>query len=701
MSDPALDALLRPRSVAVIGASTDPDRIGGRPIQFLRRAGFAGAIFPVNPRAAEVQGVPAFASVDALPAVPDVAIVALPSGVVGETVDACLAHGMRAFIVFSAGFGEAGEAGRHAQADIAARVRTAGGRMIGPNSLGLLATGSGFFGTFATALDGAWPRPGRVAIATQSGACGSYLLAMGTTRGLGVSRFVATGNEADVDVADVVAWLAADPDSDVIVCAVEGARDGMRLRRALDAAQAAGKPVIAMKVGATEAGRAAAASHTGALAGAAEVWDGVFRQHGALPVHSLEEAVDVAIAASQPARPASARVGLITTSGGVGVLLADAVVAAGLDPAPMPEAARTRIEALLPLASGRNPVDTTAQILADMSLFGRILAIMTGEGGYHSIVAFLAHIGRNPAHFAAIEPALMEARREHPDVPFALCMLCDEELRDRLVRDGFLVFEDPTRAVRAIAALHGMAHAVARPASIAPETTEATMVADEVLDEAEAATLLAAAGVPMAPARVATTARAAAAAADALGYPVALKVLSPDIAHKTEVGGVRLGLGDAAAVRRAFAEVMAGARAMAPAARLRGVLVVPMVTGGIEAIVGVERDPAFGPVVMVGLGGTMVEVFRDVAFRAAPFDTATARDMIGELRGAALLGNFRGRGPSDTEALAQALAALSRFAWVNRDRLASVDINPLLVRPAGAGVIGLDALIVPKASGGS
>ncbi|MGE0256003.1 MAG: acetate--CoA ligase family protein [Alphaproteobacteria bacterium] len=699
MNDPALDALLRPRSVAVIGASTDPDRIGGRPIQFLRRAGFAGPIYPVNPRAAEVQGIRAWPSVADLPEAPDVAIVALPAGVVAATVEAGLARGTRAFIVFSAGFGEAGEEGRRAQADIAARVRAAGGRMIGPNSLGLLATGSGFFGTFATALDGAWPRPGRVAIATQSGACGSYLLAMGTTRGLGVSRFVATGNEADVDVADVVAWLAGDPDSDVIVCAVEGARDGMRLRRALDAARAAGKPVIAMKVGATEAGRAAAASHTGALAGAAEVWDGVFRQHGAWPVHSLEEAVDVAIAASQPARPASARVGLITTSGGVGVLLADAAVAAGLDPAPMPEAARARIEALLPLASGRNPVDTTAQILADMSLFGRILAIMTGDGGFDSIVAFLAHIGRNPAHFAAIEPALMQARRARPDVPFALCMLCDEELRDRLVRDGFLVFEDPTRAVRAVAALYGIAHAGPVPA--ADESDDgATMVAGETLDEAEAATLLAAAGVPMATARIATTARAAAAAADALGYPVALKILSPDIAHKTEVGGVRLGLADAGAVRRAFAEVMAGARAKAPSARLRGVLVAPMLSGGVEAIAGVEHDPAFGPVVMVGLGGTMVEVFRDVAFRAAPFDTATARDMIGELRGAALLGDFRGRGPADTEALAQALAALSRFAWVNRDRLASVDINPLLVRPAGTGVIGLDALIVPKTSGG-
>ncbi|MSO80508.1 MAG: hypothetical protein EXQ97_02465 [Alphaproteobacteria bacterium] len=208
------------------------------------------------------------------------------------------------------------------------------------------------------------------------------MLAMGTTRGLGVSRFVATGNEADVDVADIVAWLAGDPDSDVIVCAVEGTRDEMRLRRALDAARAAGNPVIAMKVGETEAGRAAAASHTGALAGAAEVWDGVFRQHGALPLHSLEDAADIAIAAAQTARPASARIGLITTSGGIGVLLADAAVAAGLDPAPMPDSARAKIETLLSLASGRNPVDTTAQILADMSLFGRILAIMTGEGGY-------------------------------------------------------------------------------------------------------------------------------------------------------------------------------------------------------------------------------------------------------------------------------------------------------------------------------
>ncbi|MBL8386270.1 MAG: CoA-binding protein, partial [Burkholderiales bacterium] len=466
----ALDALFRPRSVAVIGASSDPNKIGGRPLAFLRRAGYRGALFPVNPSAERVQELAAYPSLAAIPAEVDHAIIALPGKAVLGAVDECAAKGVRAVQVFSAGFGEGGESGRREQAELRARAAAAGMRVLGPNSLGLFNTADSFFGTFATALDGAWPRPGSVGVATQSGAFGSYFFGLAQARGLGFSHFVATGNECDVDVAECVGFLAHDAATRVIVMAVEGCRDGARLVAALGAARAAAKPVIAMKVGVSQAGARAAATHTGSLAGEDRVFDAVLAEFGVYRAGSLEEIVDVAYCASVAPLPRGNRLAVITTSGGIGVLAADAAEARGLALPPVGAATQAAIAGLIPLAGGVNPVDTSAGIIGDLSLYSRAASAMLADRPYDAVLCFLAHIGRNPAHWAQLRESLYALRRQHAGVPFVAVLLADADLTRELEAEGFAVFADPTRAVNAIAAASrlGAAPAAAPPTATRP-----------------------------------------------------------------------------------------------------------------------------------------------------------------------------------------------------------------------------------------
>jgi acyl-CoA synthetase (NDP forming) len=687
----SFDALFRPRGVAVVGASSDPNKIGGRPVAFLKRGGFAGRIYPINPGAAEVQGLPAFASLQEVDGPLDLAVIALAAPQVVPALRAAAARGARAAVVFSAGFAEDGDAGRAAQAELLDAARGLGVRLLGPNSLGLFNTASGLFGTFATALDGAWPKPGGLAVVTQSGALGSYAFALAEARGLGFSCFVATGNEADLDVADCIAWLAGDPATTVICTAMEAAKDGRRLMRAIAAARAAGKAVIALKAGATDAGAAAAATHTGSLAGSDSAYDAAFRQAGAVRVRSIEAMVDAAYAAAGARPIAEGRVAVVTTSGGVGVLLADAASEGGLTLPQLGPDAERAVKAVVPLAGGTNPVDSSAQIVGDLSKYAELLEAVLGGERFDAVLGYLAHVGRNPAHMARLRGPLAALRARHPDVAFVLCMLADAELRAELLAEGFLVFEDPTRAMAAIALLKRLG---AAPPRLPAELLRRTLPPGPY-DEVAATTLLAGAGLPMAPLRAAATAEEAVLAAEAVGYPCVVKLRSPDIAHKSDVGGVALRLADAAAVRDAFARVTAAARAARPDARIEGVVVAPMARPGVEAIIGTRLDPAFGPMVMVGAGGVLVEVLRDVSLRVAPVDLPTARAMIAETRLGALLRGVRGAPPADSEALARAIVALSELAAAAGDTLESAEINPILVGADGA--TGVDALVAPRA----
>lgn len=686
----ALDALFRPRSVAVIGASTDPTKIGGRPIAYLKQGGFRGRILPVNPNAAEVQGLPAAPTLDAVAGEVDLAIVAVPAAAVAPAIEACIRKHVRAVVLFSAGFAELGPEGRAVQEALVARCREAGIRLLGPNALGLMNPGDGVYLTFSASLQGGPPRPGRVAIATQSGAVGTYCLTLLADRGAGISHLVTTGNEGDVDVAACIDWLAEDPATGVILTYLEGARDGARLLAALEKCRAAGKPVIAMKVGTSEVGAAATQSHTGTLAGADAGYAAAFEATGSWRAGSLAEAADIAAACTAGALPRGRRLGVITVSGGAGAFLADAAAAAGLEMPELAAEAQAAIRAIVPFAGPRNPVDSTAQIANDKTALNRMLDIMLRHGRFDALVGFLAFMGESPQRLADQVPELERLRAAYPETAFLLAMRAPPEVRAMLLAKGFATFEEPLDAVRAAQALAWLGERQHAPRAAAVPVPAASLPPG-ALDEAACRRLLREAGIPFAPSEAVTQVEDACDAAARMGWPVVLKVLSPDIAHKSEVGGVQLDLRDEAALRAAWAAMMPGVRAKAPGARIEGALVSPMLRGGVETVIGMTRDPVFGPLLMFGLGGVFVEVFRDVGFRLAPLGRDEAIGLIRSIKGFPLLDGARGRPQADVGAIADALIALSRFAQAHPEA-ASVEINPFIALPEGG--YGVDAVIL-------
>jgi acetate---CoA ligase (ADP-forming) len=692
-----LDPFFDPAAVAIVGASSDPERIGGRPLRFLRESGFARPIYAVNKNGGEVQGLPAYTSIVDVPAAVDHAIVCVPAPAVAAAVRDCIAKGVRCIQVLTAGFAELDEDGRAMQDEIVALCRGAAVRLIGPNSLGLLNIVNGLHATFSTLLDGAKPRRGAIALATQSGAFGSCAYGMATLRGLGFSKIVATGNEADVDVAECIAYLADDPATRVILAALESCRDGNALRRALVKAAHARKPVVVMKVGRTDLGAAAASTHTGSLAGNDAAYDAVFAECGAVRAESIEEMLDIAsLCTVSGTLPRGKSLGVVTGSGGIGVLIADHAGELGLAMPPLPRAAEDATRELLPFAVAANPLDMTAQVTSVKGGITRCVELMLQLGGYDSVIAYLAHAGLSPPRFAASLTEFKALRQRFPDRLLVLVMLSTPEVAGELEAAGIVVFADPSRAVKAVhaaAMLRERSAAVVEPASFA----RAPSALPEVANEHAAKRVLAAAGLPVPTETLCANPEEAAVAARAIGFPVVAKIVSPDIAHKTDVGGVVLGLQDAAAVRRAYDQLVTRATQAAPGARIEGVLIAPMLDGVAEVILGVQRDPTFGPMVMVGMGGTAVELYKDVALASAPLTPERARLLIDRVKGVALLRGWRGAARGDEDALVDAVCALSRFAAAHADDIESIDINPLLVRMNGAAC--LDAVIVRRQQG--
>ncbi len=692
----SLSALLVPRSVAVIGASADPRRIGGRPIAYMRARGFGGAILPVNPKRAEIQGFRTYPDIASLPFVPDVAIVALPAALVEAAVAELAALGVRGVVVFSAGFAEVDEAGAASQARIAATAHAAGMRLLGPNALGLFNARIGWFATFSASLESFWPIHGRIAIASQSGAFGTHLFAAAATRGLGTPICVTTGNEADVTLGEAIGWLAADPGTDVIAAAAEGVRKPETFLAALAAARAARKPVIVMKAGRSALGQQSARSHTAAIAGDDAVFNAVLAEFGAVRAECAEQLLDFAYAATQRVYPARNTLGVLTVSGGAGVLIADEAAALGLSMPPLSEASQSALREAVPFSAPLNPIDCTAQVFNEPALISRFAETMLAEGGteslYRSVLAFFSQTGGAPAIAPGLRSTLGALRAHYPGRLYALSVIAPESRVREYEKDGFLVFEEPVRAVRAIHAMGRIGAAFAAMPPEKPSLPDVVLPA-QTPNEAEAKRLLGSAGIAIVPEQIAATAEEAMRAAEALGYPVVMKILSSDIPHKSEIGGVLLDLADVAAVREGFAVLFARARSAVPSARIEGVLVAREIRGARECILGVHRDPCFGPIAMFGLGGVFAEVLGDVVFHRCPFDEKAARQMIGAVRGAPLLTGVRGQRPADIAALAQMLARLSAFATAAGPRLVSIDLNPVLALPEEGGAFAADAVI--------
>jgi acyl-CoA synthetase (NDP forming) len=692
----SLTPLFRPASVAIIGASRDPAKIGGLPLAFMKASRFSGSLYPVNPGGAEVQGLRSYPSVADISGAIDLAILSLPAPAVLPALRDCREKGVRAAIVFSAGFAEVDDRGRALQAEIASLATTSGLRVLGPNCMGVVNFGTGLVASFHPAYREGIGAAGRIGLVSQSGALSGLCFAMAADRGLAYSASASTGNEADVDVADCLAFLAEDPETSVIQLYLEGCRDGRKLMAALAIARERRKPVICLKPGSTAEGAAAVASHTAALAGADAVFDAMLRQMGAYRAQSLEEFFDIAAACVTGLPPRNDRVGLVTVSGGIGVLMADAAVRAGLEVSAMPEPAQARIRSLVSFAATRNPVDITGHAVNDPTLTDRALAIVMEEGGYASVILSVGAAGRSPTRAPQLLETCAKLRERFPETLLCLSCLYTTEFRRRLAEIGCLCLEEPVHAVRAVAALAGFRRAFAAPRPEPPQLPAPERLPPAPIDEPMALALLARAGIPVVPHRLAGTAEDAVRAAGELGYPVALKIVAPEILHKTEFGGVALRLSSSEAVRAAFTEITTRARNTRPEATLRGCLVASMVEDAVETILGIQNDAAFGPMVALGLGGTLVEALGDVVLRAAPIGLDEARAMISELKGRKILEGMRGAPRADVEALADAIARLSQFAAAHAEEIASLDINPFAVLPEGRGALALDAAIVRR-----
>ena len=689
-----LTPLLKPRSVAVVGATRDPNRIGGRAFHYLRRFGFPGPVYAVNPRHGEIDGERCHARVQDLPEPPDMAVIAVPAAAALDAVRDCQRAGARALTMYTSGFRETGAAGAALEAELAALAGSRGTLVCGPNCQGVANLLDGMNANFSSALAEPGLRAGPVGFVSQSGLFTGILPAEFRRRGLGLGYLVSTGNEAVVDFADVLAFMARDERVRVVAGYLEGVRDGRKLAAAARAAREHGKPVVLLKVGRTAESAAAAASHTGALAGAWEVYRAALRQWGIIEVDTIAELFDVIEAFAVCEGTARGdRIGVLTNSGGLGVFGADRIRARSMRLAELgAETTAALRERLFEFASAANPVDFTLQGLTDAAAVGSHLAHIARDGNVDATLAFFGVQKRN---VDALIDEIDAANRINDKPLIVAWMHGDPAAPPRLRERGVPCVDDPAAAVDAARALVSWGAAAARPARPRPplplpRAAALTARARGALSEWRSRAIVAAAGIPVARGALVGDAAAAVAAADSLGYPVVLKIDSPDIAHKTEIGGVAAGLADAAAVRAAFDALVRAARERAPAARVDGCGVYEMAPEGVELIAGIKRDPAFGPVALVGMGGVFAETFGDVALGLPPLSADDARAMVESLRGYPLLAGARGRPKADVAAVVEALLALSDLALACPE-IAELDINPLRAGPGGA--MALDALV--------
>lgn len=686
---------MRPASIAVVGASEDAGRIGGRPVRYLLEAGFAGRILPVNPKRPRVQGLVAYPAIPDLPAGTDLAIIALPAGPSVSAVRDCAAAGIGAAILFGADFAEAGPVGQALQAELSDIAAQAGIALLGPNCLGACNPAHRLYATFSSLFDHGFPPGGNVAIASQSGGFGSHLAKLCLDRGVRLGPWMTTGNEAGLDVGQCIGWMAEQPEVAVILAYLEGVRERASLVDGLAAARAAGKPVLVMKAGVSDVGAAAARSHTAALAGSDRVFEGMLAGLGAQRLPTAEAMADAAYVLQRAGPLRGRRLGAVTISGAAGVQIADAAAAHGLVMPALPEPAQARLRALIPFAGTRNPVDITAQAFNRLDVVRENLETMLEAGQCDALVAFFTMTAGSPALAPALTEALAGLPQRH-GVPICLCILADASIGRGYEEAGFLVFGDLHRAVAALAVAARAGQAAAAlppPCPAGPEVARALARHDGT--EASAKAVLRALGIAVPRGEVTRDAREAAAAAARIGAPVALKLHSALVDHKSELGGVVLGLATPQAVREA-AQTM---RARLSPGLFQGFLVEEMVPAGVELILGLHHDPVLGPVLMMGLGGFHAELYADVAFRLAPTSPSQVLDALRGLRGHAVFAGFRGAPAADLEAVAQIAARLSALFAARGREITGLEINPLRALPPGQGAVACDAVLHLAARG--
>ncbi len=697
----SIDRMLNPRSIAVVGA-TPRMQYGGRFLAAAMGSADSGVnVYPVNPRYEEVQGVQCYPSVTALPEAPDVVGVVVPYHAVLDTLRESHEKGAKSAIVISAGFAErAVDDRRDLQGELGRFAQESGMRVSGPNCLGLANLKDDIWASASSR--GAAGLSGPIGLVCQSGASAfGPFLTRAVDEGIGFTYIVSTGNEADLDFCDFARYLLDDDDTRVIAGFVEGFKDGRKFLEVARLAAERGKPIVLIKIGRSDLGSRAAGSHTAALTGVDEAYEAAFAQYGVIRVQDYDDLLQVSNLMARCPRPSKRGVAVVSHSGGISSLTADMFGQAGLDLPPLSERARDGINGILKgFGWAANPSDVTG--FANSDEFPAIMSYMAEDEGVGTLV--VASAGADPQATQVI------AQRDASGMPVAFLWTGTRGAQSGLPmlrQAGIPVFYVPDKLAAGVRYLNDyhdwrerrLARGFAQAGEITDEQAEAAKALEGsgALSEYDSKALVRAFGVPTTREEVAADAESAVAAADRIEYPVVLKVNSADILHKTEAGGIRLGLGDADAVRNAFGDVTSNAKAYDADARINGAVVQEMVSGGVETIVGVSYDAQLGPILLFGTGGVMVEVYNDVALRLCPITREDALEMIDEVKGARLLSGFRGAPVADVDALADVLVNVSQMAVQLEGSLGELDINPLMVLPKGQGVKAADALVVGTA----
>ena len=705
MMQPDLARFLSPRGIAVVGASNDLSRIGGQPLRLLTEFGYRGKVYPVNPKYTEVKGLPCYPHLGAVPKPCDVALIALSAPHVPGVIEECGRAGIPYALVLSAGFSEVGEEGQSLQAKLVEAAKKSGVRVNGPNCLGIFNLKEGVRNGFGGTLQLDTLKSGPIAMVTQSGGFGFGVVAVAAHYGIGINYAISTGNEADLTALDWLETVLELPDVEVAIAFLEGISDGRRLIDIGQRALELGKPVLVWKVGNTDVGRQAAASHTARLTAGYELYRTAFRLGGFIEVRDIDDLVDICKALRARKLPPGNRVAVITPSGGAGVLLADRCIEEGLTLPPLSETTVARLrEYVAAFASVANPVDSTPQGYNDnYASYNRLIGDVLADPNIDSVIARCPR--GSPAR--TWSKNFVEMLRSH-DKPVLINWPTspddNADVVEFLESNRVPVIMAPGRTAHALAALNDYAQKRNRFDASRGRTSQ-RLVERRPLELADAAgtlsehrskALLGTYGIPAVQEALLGLEEIEGLTAPPVPFPVAVKVSSADIPHKTEAHAIALDIRDLEGLKRAARDVIDAACRYKADARIDGVLVQQMASG-LETIVGAVNDRFFGPVVAFGLGGVYTELLKDVTYRFAPFDVKTAKEMVGELKGAALFGGYRGSAPLDVDALADALSRLSLLVADHAERIAEIDVNPLFVRPKGEGVLAADALVVLKA----
>jgi acetyl coenzyme A synthetase (ADP forming)-like protein len=715
-----LDAIFSPRSVAVVGASTTPGKVGHDIFVNILRGGYSGTLYPVNPKARSISSVRAYPSITEIPDDVDLGIIILPPPLALKAIEEAVEKGLKGIVIVSAGFREVGEKGREIEDRIVALCREAGIRAVGPNCLGVINPQASvrLNASFATRM----PKAGNVSFISQSGALCTAVLDFAANRNFGFSKFISIGNKADVDELDLLRYFHQDADTEVIMLYLEELRRGPEFIaevKEITAGDYRPTPILVIKSGRTSAGAQAAASHTGALAGTEGVYDAIFKQSGIIRVDSIDELFDFATAFAYKNEsalgklrrkvPDGNRVAIVTNAGGPGIVATDMTVSSGLRLARFQEETVETLESHLPVtANFKNPVDIIGDAPTDR-YENALTAVIRDEGVDGALVILTPQSMTDVLGTA--EAIVRIARRSVKPIMCCFMGIIDvSQGVSYLQENGIPVFKFPENTAKAFGALYRYSKWLNRQQLAEFQLTHdreraAAIIADCLaagrihLGELEGIGILEAYGFRVLPTRLANSEAEAGAIAEEIGFPVVLKIVSPQILHKSDAGGVIINIESAQEVKQAYNQIVQSAEAFDPEAQIEGVLVQKMAPSGREVILGLNRYPVFGPLLMFGIGGIFVEVFQDVTFRLAPIGRNAARRMVREIKGYKLLQEFRGNPKADLESIERLLVSLSAMS-INHPEIAELDINPLLVHANGQGATAADCRIILKSPQG-